>query len=63
MIVSPLLVRSKTSEVLRVTSRTPIVVVVMSTCYNIDPGARALVGRPRHGALIRSSCTRLPPAS
>jgi hypothetical protein len=35
MIVSPLLVRSKTSEVLRVTSRTPIVVVVMSRCYNI----------------------------
>ena len=31
-IVSPLLVRSKTSDVLRVTSRTPIVTVVMSTC-------------------------------
>jgi hypothetical protein len=38
--VSPLLVRSKTSEVLRVTSRTPIVVVVMPICYNIDPELR-----------------------
>jgi hypothetical protein len=36
MIVSPLLVRSKTSEVLRVTSRTPIVVVVMPICYHIE---------------------------
>ena len=32
MIVSPLLVRSKTSDVLRVTSRTPIMTVVISRC-------------------------------
>src|ERR1022692_68206 len=36
MTVSPLLVRSNTSEVLRVTSRTPIVRVVMSKCYNTE---------------------------
>src|ERR1039457_674901 len=36
MMVSPLLVRSNTSEALRVTSRTPIVVVVISRCYNLS---------------------------
>src|ERR1700733_11063056 len=44
MMVSPLLVRSKTSDVLRVTSRTPIVVVVMPICYNIDPGLKTWPG-------------------
>jgi hypothetical protein len=36
MMVSPSLVRSNTSDVLRVTSRTPIVTVVMPRCYNIN---------------------------